>query len=73
MQTVDGRSFTGLLVRRSEKEVVMRDAENREIVVAAKRVEVLQPSRVSLMPQGQLAGLTAQEAADLLEYVASRR
>jgi hypothetical protein len=25
------------------------------------------------MPEGQLAGLTAQNAADLLEYVASRK
>ena len=73
VQTADGRSFTGLLVRRSEKEVVLRDAQNKEIVLAAKNVEELRPSRVSLMPQGQLAGLTAPEAADLLEYVASRR
>jgi putative heme-binding domain-containing protein len=72
-QLVDGRSFTGLLVRRSEKEVVLLDAQNKELVLAAKKVEELRPSRVSLMPQGQLAGLTAGEAADLLEYVASRR
>jgi len=25
------------------------------------------------MPDGQMAGLTAQEAADLLEYLASRK
>ena len=73
VQTADGRSFTGLLVRRSAKEVVLRDAENKEIVVAAKNVEELRPSRVSLMPQGQLAGLTAREAADLLAYIFGRR
>jgi putative heme-binding domain-containing protein len=72
-QLADGRSFTGLLVKRSEKVVVLRDAQNKEIVLATKNVEELRPSRVSLMPQGQLAGLTAQQAADLLEYVASRR
>jgi putative heme-binding domain-containing protein len=73
VQLDDGRSFTGLVVRRSEKEVVLRDAQDKEIVLAAKHVEQVRPSRVSLMPQGQLAGLTANEAADLLEYVASRR
>ncbi len=73
VQMADGRSFTGLLVRRSEKEVVLRDAQNKEIVLAAKSVEELRPSRTSLMPQGQLAGLTAREAADLLAYVASRK
>jgi putative heme-binding domain-containing protein len=72
-QTADGRSFTGLLVRRGAKEVVLRDAQNKEIVLAAKGVEELRPARVSLMPQGQLAGLTAREAADLLDYLASRR
>jgi putative heme-binding domain-containing protein len=72
-QTTNGRSFTGLLVRRDESAVVLRDGENKEIRLAAKDVEVLQPSRLSLMPDGQLAGLTAQQAADLLEYLASRK
>jgi putative heme-binding domain-containing protein len=71
--TKDGRSFTGLVVKRDDKEVVLRDAQNKEIVLAANNLEELRPSRTSLMPDGQMAGLTAQEAADLLEYVASRK
>jgi putative heme-binding domain-containing protein len=71
--TSDGRSFTGLLVKRDEKEVVLRDAQNKEIVLAARNVAELRPSRTSLMPDGQMAGLTAQEAADLLEYLVSRK
>ena len=70
--TADGRSITGLLVKRDDKEVVLRDVENKEIVLKAKDVEELRPSRTSLMPDGQMAGLTAQEAADLLEYLANR-
>jgi putative heme-binding domain-containing protein len=73
VQTVDGRSMTGLLIKRDEKEVVLRDGQNKEITLAAREVEVLQPSRVSLMPDGQMAGLTAQEAADLLEYLVTRK
>jgi putative heme-binding domain-containing protein len=72
-QTADGRSLTGLLVRRDASAVVLRDGQNKEIVLAARDVELLQPSRLSLMPAGQLAGLTAQEAADLLAYLASRK
>jgi putative heme-binding domain-containing protein len=72
-QTMDGRSFTGLLVRRDERTVILRDAQNKEVVLAARDLELLQPSRLSLMPDGQLAGLTAQEAADLLEYLVSRK
>jgi putative heme-binding domain-containing protein len=71
-RTTDGRSFIGLVVKRSESEVVLRDAQNKEIVLAAKNIEELMPSPVSLMPSGQLAGLTAQQAADLLDYLSTR-
>jgi putative heme-binding domain-containing protein len=71
--TADGRSFTGLLVKRDETAVVLRDGESKEINLASTNVEALGPSRLSLMPDGQLAGLTAQEAADLLAYLASRQ
>jgi putative heme-binding domain-containing protein len=70
---VDGRSITGLLVKRDENEVVLRDGQNKEIILAANNVEQLRPSPTSLMPDGQIAGLTAQEAADLLEYLATRK
>ncbi|MGL4554287.1 MAG: c-type cytochrome, partial [Gemmataceae bacterium] len=72
-RTAGGLTFTGVLTRRTEKEVALLDGQNKEVVLAAKKVEDLRPSRVSLMPQGQLAGLTAREAADLLAYVASRK
>jgi putative heme-binding domain-containing protein len=73
VNTKDGKSYSGLLAKRDDKEVVLRDAQNKEIVLAAKNVEDVKPSRVSLMPDGQLAALTAQEAADLLEYLATRK
>ncbi len=69
----DGRSFTGLLVKRDEKAVLLRDGQNREISLATSDVEELRPLRTSLMPDGQMAGLTAQEAADLLDYLATRK
>jgi putative heme-binding domain-containing protein len=72
-QTVDGRTFNGLIVKRDDKGVVLRDAQNKEIVLANKDLEELKPARTSLMPEGQLAGMTAQDAADLLEYLATRR
>lgn len=72
-QTVGGKSFTGLVVKRDDKEVVLRDAQNKDVVLPAKSVEELKPARTSLMPDGQVAGLTVQEAADLLEYVATRK
>ncbi len=71
--TTDGRSIAGLLVRRTKDEVVLRDPQNKEISMAASDVERLNVSRVSLMPDGLLAGFTPQQAADLLAYLSSLR
>jgi putative heme-binding domain-containing protein len=68
--TKGGVSSIGLLVKRDENWVVLRDTQNKEISLAAKDVEELRPSQASLMPSGQLADLSAQEAADLIEYLA---
>lgn len=72
-RTADGSVVTGLLVKRDESGVVLRDGQNKEISLAASNIEQLRPSQKSLMPDGQMAGLTVQEAADLLEYLASRK
>jgi len=71
VKTLDGRTFTGLLVKRDEKQVVLKDGENKLITLDAPDVESVTPSRLSLMPDGLLAGLTPQEAADLLDYLVS--
>lgn len=73
VKTFDGRTVTGLLVKRDDKQVVVRDAQNKEVAFAAGDVEAVQPSRVSLMPDGLVAGLTPQEAADLVEFLATRK
>jgi putative heme-binding domain-containing protein len=70
---VDGKVQTGLLVRRDDRRVVLRDGKGQEIILAAGDVEELRLSRASLMPEGQLADLTAQEAADLIAYLQSLR
>ena len=73
VRTKDEKTVTGILVQRDEKQVVVRDAENKEHTFAAADVASVTPSRLSLMPEGQMAGLTPQEAADLLEYLVQRK
>ncbi len=73
LKTIDGRAVTGLLVKRDEKEVVLKDAQNKEVRVATDNIDTLQPARESIMPTGALADLTAQQAADLIEYLLSRK
>jgi putative heme-binding domain-containing protein len=73
VKTKDDRTLTGLVVKRDEKQLVLRDAEGKEVRIEGENVESVRPSRLSLMPDGQMSALTPQEAADLLEYLARRR
>jgi len=52
---------------------VLRDAHDVPKSSAAGDVEAVQPSRLSLMPEALLAGLTPQQAADLLAYLEARK
>jgi putative heme-binding domain-containing protein len=71
--TTGGKQAQGLLVKKDASEVVLRDAKNEEVRFKAAEVESLVPARQSLMPDGLLRDLTAQQAADLLEYLATRK
>jgi putative heme-binding domain-containing protein len=73
VRTKDEMSYLGIVVKRDERQLVLRDAENKEIRIEGDNVESVRPSRLSLMPDGQMAGLTPQEAADLLEYLMQRK
>jgi putative heme-binding domain-containing protein len=72
-RVADGRSVTGIVVKRDDKQLVLRDAQAKDVVISAADVEELRPSPRSLMPDGQFATWTAQQAADLIEYLATRR
>jgi len=73
VRTKDEKTVTGLLVKRDDKQVIVRDAENKEHAFAAADVESVTPSRLSLMPDGQMSALRPQEAADLLEFLVQRK
>ncbi len=67
----DGKLVTGLLVKQTPAEVVIRDAQNKDTVIPAKKLGTLTPLRKSLMPEQQLRDMTAEQAADLLAYLES--
>lgn len=71
LETVSGIVHTGLLVKRTDKEVVLKDAQGKLITVKADDVEKLVPSQKSLMPEQLVKDMTAQELADLLAFLAS--
>jgi putative heme-binding domain-containing protein len=68
-ETDDGMQVTGLLVHKSADEVVLKDAQNREVRIPAGRIEQLVPQGQSMMPELLLRDMTAQQVADLLEYL----
>jgi uncharacterized repeat protein (TIGR03806 family) len=71
VEAKDGRVYSGLLVARNEREVVLRDAQNETVRLPAAEVEQLAPQPKSLMPEGAFRDLTLQQAADLLEFLMS--
>ncbi len=59
-----------MLVEQTDSFVVLKDSNGESVRINATEVEAIAPTPQSLMPEGLLAPLTAQEAADLLEYLA---
>ena len=73
LESKDGRVLTGLLVEKTDRKVVLKNAQNKLLEVPAKEVELLVTQQKSLMPDLLLRDLTAQQVADLLEYLASQK
>lgn len=65
--------FSGFIVRRTETELALRVQTGEEKTFSSAQVKRVDAQQLSLMPEGLLQGLTAQEAADLVEYLASLR
>ncbi len=73
LETKDGRVMTGLVVEKNGREVVLKDAQGKTVRIPGGDVEHLVPQSRSLMPELLLRDLTAQQVADLLEYLTSLR
>ena len=71
VETTDGRVLSGLLVSKTDKEWVLKDAQNKLIRLASRDIEFAAPQRKSLMPELLLRDMSAQEVADLLTFLAS--
>jgi putative heme-binding domain-containing protein len=71
IQTATGQLHQGLLVQRTDREVILRDAQAREIRISTHQIDRMEAGKKSLMPDQLLRDLTAQQAADLLAFLAS--
>ena len=71
LETTTGQVHTGLLRSKTDRQVVLQVVGDKEVRVPAAKVERLVPQSKSLMPELLLRDLTAAQAADLLEFLAS--
>jgi uncharacterized repeat protein (TIGR03806 family) len=69
LETKDGRVTSGLLLEKTGQTVVLKDAQGKTIRLGSADVERIVPQSRSLMPDLLLRDLTAQQVADLLEYL----
>ena len=71
--TFDGQTIVGRVLRSDETKVVVALQDGVEKEVLVEDIELKQANKVSLMPENLLSTLTAQEAADLLEFLTTFR
>ena len=66
--TDDGRIYTGIKVRQTGNELVLRDAEDREVTIPLSSIDD-QKTAGSIMPAGLADGLTRPELVDLVRFL----
>ncbi|MAT15496.1 MAG: hypothetical protein CMJ46_09540 [Planctomyces sp.] len=67
----DGLIFSGLIVGRGSEGVVLRDNELKEHTIPEDEIDFVEEQKKSIMPEQLFRDLTAEQAADLLEYLSS--
>jgi len=65
----DGRVETGVVIRNDQKEVVLGQVTGQTLTIPKEKVAGLKASAVSLMPEGLLKTLNAQQQKDLMTFL----
>lgn len=71
--TVDGSIYSGIVLEENESSVSIADSQGMTHTFSVDDIETMQPSSKSAMPDQLLAGMTLQQAADLLAYLGEQR
>jgi putative membrane-bound dehydrogenase-like protein len=67
--TKEGRVYNGILGRDTAEAIILITAERAEIRIPRAAIEEIQPSQVSIMPQGLEGQLSRQELSDLVAFL----
>ena len=72
LTTKDDRVITGIVQKEDDKSAIILTA-NETVAVPRDEIKSLQPSDLSMMPEGLLAALSDQEVRDLIYYLSRPR
>ena len=68
VNTLSGKVVSGIKVRETKTELVLRNAEDKEVSIPADDIDTKKQTR-SLMPDGLVDTLTRQELVDLVRFL----
>jgi hypothetical protein len=71
--TAEGKAFVGIVLKETDEELSMVDSAGKTYAIAIDEIEVMQPASKSAMPEQLLAGMTPQQAADLMAFLSAQR
>jgi len=71
--SVQGQVITGLKVTDTAKDVVIREANGRDVRILKEDLEQLTPSKTSLMPDNAISQLTYEQFIDLLAFLKNQK
>ncbi len=66
--TDDGEVLTGIKVRQTDTDLILRNAEDKEIAIPLKKIEGQKPG-ASIMPAGLIDKLTRAEVVDMAAFL----
>ncbi len=69
VELTDGAVETGVILSDTPAKLILGQVTGRSIEIARDRIVRAKPSAVSLMPEGLLKGLSAQQQRDLLSFL----
>jgi putative heme-binding domain-containing protein len=73
VQTTDGRVLTGVMAAQTPGSITLLTAKNERTTLAREKIESIQESPASLMPENLLQPLKPQELRDLFSYLQSEQ
>ena len=69
IETISGQVISGVLQTRDTNQVIVVDAQGKQTSIPIGEVDFIERQDKSLMPDLQVKDLTAQQVADLVEFI----